>query len=170
MTAMIIRSHLKITAMTNVKSLQETRYCLTLARYVAASAVTDTHTDRQTHRITTIPLVHAPRVNTVVHNIYAHTCYRTCFTKQVCVLILCIDVYSDRHFLSKYTTLLPVPSTRPSAHCSIFMLQYQHHIKTVQVCITKRNVLIVVHTMYWPSICFLLVVQEIKRSSCTLHH
>ena len=32
-------------------------------RYVAVSMVTDTQTDRQTHRVTTVTLMHAPRVN-----------------------------------------------------------------------------------------------------------
>ena len=48
------------------KSLQETRYCLTLdvkTRYVAVSAVTNTHTHSLIHKTTTITLAHAPRVN-----------------------------------------------------------------------------------------------------------
>ena len=33
------------------------------AKYVAACVITDTHTDTHTHRTTTVPLAHVPRVN-----------------------------------------------------------------------------------------------------------
>ena len=56
----------EIHMMQSFKNLQGTLQCLNLdiqTRYVAASAVTDRQTDTHTHKTTTVPLAHAPRVN-----------------------------------------------------------------------------------------------------------
>ena len=58
----------EIHAMKTFKTLQGTLQCLNLdiqTRYVAASVVTDTHT----HKTTTVPLAHAPRVNDLVSTV-----------------------------------------------------------------------------------------------------